>query len=241
MPGSKGLNPHELAHRWVKDLGTRPDMSIKVGYISHDMRILGRIVGVRSTEQSVGIIVGGFCPQHHIIRGGNLMTGSDRRSAIVERIRNSDVPVSGKTLAAAFDVSRQVIVQDIALIRAAGYDIISTNRGYIINEPHLARRVFKVRHTDEQLEEELNAIVDLGGRVCDVIVNHRVYGRLEAELNITSRRKVAEFIADIKNGKSSPLKNITSDYHYHTVEADSEETLDLIGNMLREKGFLIES
>ncbi len=169
------------------------------------------------------------------------MTGSDRRSAIVERIRNSDVPVSGKTLAAAFDVSRQVIVQDIALIRAAGYDIISTNRGYIINEPHLERRVFKVRHTDEQLEEELNAIVDLGGKVCDVIVNHRVYGRLEAELNITSRRKVAEFIADIKNGKSSPLKNITSDYHYHTVEADSEETLDLIGNMLREKGFLIES
>ena len=146
------------------------------------------------------------------------MTGSDRRSAIVERIRNSEIPVSGKTLAAVFDVSRQVIVQDIALIRAAGYDIISTNRGYIINEPHLARRVFKVRHTDEQLEEELNAIVDLGGKVCDVIVNHRVYGRLEA----------------------SPLKNITSDYHYHTVEADSEETLDLIGNMLREKGFLIE-
>ena len=66
-----------------------------------------------------------------------------------------------------------------------------------------AKRVFKVRHTDEELEEELNAIVDLGGKVCNVIVNHRVYGRLEAELNITSRRKVAEFIADIKNGKSS--------------------------------------
>ena len=60
MPGSKGLNPHELAHRWVKDLGTRPDMSIKVGCISHDMRILGRIVGVQSTEQSAGIIVGVF-------------------------------------------------------------------------------------------------------------------------------------------------------------------------------------
>ena len=60
IPGSKDLSPHELAHKWVKDLGTRPDMSIKVGCISHDMRILGRIVGVRSTEQSVGIIVGGF-------------------------------------------------------------------------------------------------------------------------------------------------------------------------------------
>ena len=169
------------------------------------------------------------------------MTGSDRRSAIVERIRNSDVPVSGKALAAEFDVSRQVIVQDIALLRPPAHASISTNRGYIINEPHLARRVFKVRHTDEQLEEELNAIVDLGGKVCDVIVNHRVYGRLEAELNITSRRNVAEFIAGIKNGKSSPLKNITSDYHYHTVEADSEETLDLIGKMLCEKGFLIGS
>lgn len=169
------------------------------------------------------------------------MTGSDRRNAIVERIRNSSAPVSGRALAAAFDVSRQVIVQDIALIRAAGHDIMSTNRGYIINEPHSAKRVFKVRHTDEQLEEELNSVVDLGGKVCDVIVNHRVYGRIEAELNITSRRRVAEFMDDIRSGKSSPLKNITSDYHYHTVEAESEDTLDMIEDVLREKGFLVES
>lgn len=96
------------------------------------------------------------------------MTGSDRRNAIVEQIRKSAVPVPGRNLAAEFDVSRQVIVQDIALIRAAGYDIISTNRGYIINEPHTVSRVFKVKHTDEQLEEELNAIVDLGENLrCD--------------------------------------------------------------------------
>ena len=65
MPGAKGLSPHELAHEWVKDLMTRPDMSIKVGFLSHDMRIAGRIVRVRSTKQSVGIKVGGFCPRHH--------------------------------------------------------------------------------------------------------------------------------------------------------------------------------
>ena len=174
------------------------------------------------------------------MEGGNLMTGSDRRNAIVEQIRNSAVPVPGRNLAAEFDVSRQVIVQDIALIRAAGHDIISTNRGYIINEPHSVSRAFKVKHTDDQLEEELNAIVDLGGKICDVFVNHRVYGRLKAELNITSRRKVGEFMADIRSGKSSPLKNITSGYHYHTVEADSEETLDMIRNMLKAKGFLVE-
>ena len=74
----------------------------------------------------------------------------------------------------------------------------------------------------------------------DVMVNHRVYGRLTADLDISSRRKAAEFLADIRNGKSSPLKNITSDYHYHTIEADSEQTLDMIASMLKEKGFLVE-
>lgn len=165
--------------------------------------------------------------------------GSGRREEIINIIRSSEKPVSGKELAETFAVSRQVIVQDIALIRAAGYDILSTNRGYILNAPREFRRVFKVSHTDEQLEDELCAIVDLGGKVLDVMVNHRVYGRLEAPLNITSRRRVAEFMQDLTSGKSSPLKNITSNYHYHTVEADSEETLELIGKMLREKGYLV--
>lgn len=168
------------------------------------------------------------------------MTGSERRNAIINQIRNSSAPVPGKSLAASYDVSRQVIVQDIALIRAAGYGIISTNRGYILSEDTAVSRTFKVRHTDSQLEEELNAIVDLGGCVKNVMVNHKVYGRMEAELNITSRRKVKEFITDIRSGKSSPLKNITSGYHYHVVEADSEETLNLIEEILREKGFLVE-
>ena len=115
-------------------------------------------------------------------------------------------------------------MQDIALIRAAGHEIISTNRGYLLNEDASVQRTFKVKHTDAQVEEELYSIVDLGGSVKNVMVNHRVYGHMEAELNITSRRKAAEFLDDIKTGKSSPLKNITSDYHYHVVEADSEET-----------------
>lgn len=169
-----------------------------------------------------------------------MMTGTERRDMIVERIRSSTAPVSGGSLAELCQVSRQVIVQDIALIRAAGYDILSTHRGYILNVPHAVNRIFKVRHTDERMEEELCLIVDLGGCVVNVMVNHRVYGRMTAELGIRSRRNVMEFLQDIRNGKSSPLKNITSDYHYHLVEADSEKTLDMIEEMLREKGFLIE-
>ncbi|MCI9379515.1 MAG: transcription repressor NadR [Dorea sp.] len=169
------------------------------------------------------------------------MTGQDRREAIIRQIQKSEVPLSGSKLAAAYHVSRQVIVQDIALIRAAGYDIISTNRGYILNTVRSARRVYKVQHTDDQLEDELCAIVDLGGLVKNVMINHRVYGHIEAELNVGSRRKVVEFMDDIHNGKSSPLKNITSDYHYHTVIADREETLDLIEDMLRERGYLVKA
>ena len=169
------------------------------------------------------------------------MTGSDRRQEILKNIKESDRPVSGSKLAKDYDVSRQVIVQDIALLRASGYDIISTNRGYVLEGQTCAERVFKVRHTDEQLETELCTIIDLGGQVKNVMVNHKVYGHIEAELGITSRRKVKEFLEDIESGKSTPLKNITSDYHYHTVTADSEETLDLIEDELRKLGFLVEN
>ena len=168
------------------------------------------------------------------------MNTSERRKEILKTLRSSDFPVAARELAAKFGVSRQVIVQDIALMRAAGYDIISTNRGYILNSPKSVKRIFKVQHTDEQMEDELYSIVDLGGCVETVIVNHKVYGRMEAKLHITSRRLAWEFLEDIRSGKSSPLKNITSNYHYHEVHADSEETLDMIENMLREKGYLVE-
>lgn len=167
------------------------------------------------------------------------MSGSERRTEIIEQIQKSPAPVSGKNLAETYGVSRQVIVQDIALLRAAGYDVIATNRGYILNTPSKVSRVLKVCHSDECLEEELCTVVDMGGCVENVMVNHRVYGHLQAELHINSRRKVAEFMEDIRNGKSSPLKNITSDYHYHTISADNEETLDLIEEELRKKGFLV--
>ena len=137
-------------------------------------------------------------------------------------------------------MSRQVIVQDMALIREAGIDIIATNRGYIVNAPHAAQRVFKVSHTDEQMEDELCAVVDLGGKMVNVMINHRVYGRMEARLGINSRKKVMEFMENIRLGKSSPLKNITSNYHYHTVEAENEEILDSVEEVLREKGYLVE-
>ena len=168
------------------------------------------------------------------------MTRAERRREIIRIISESEAPVPAKELARLCDVSRQVIVQDMVLIRETGIDIIATNRGYIVNAPYAARRKFKVSHTDEQMEDELCSIVDIGGKVVNVMVNHRVYGHMEAPLGINSRKKVMEFIENIRLGKSSPLKNITSNYHYHTVEAENEEILDSVEEVLREKGYLVE-
>lgn len=167
-----------------------------------------------------------------------MMSGNERREKIIELIKNSNSPVSGTALAKELEVSRQVIVQDIALIRANGINIFSTNRGYVIQESKEVSRVFKVVHTDEEVEEELNLFVDMGGYVKDVFVYHKVYNTIKADMNLKSRVDVKRYLNEIASGKSSLLKNVTSGYHYHTIIADSEEILDQIQMELQKKGFL---
>lgn len=166
------------------------------------------------------------------------MTGDKRREEIIRILKTADAPVSGHALSKSLEVSRQVIVQDIALIRAKDIDIASTNRGYVLNDKTVHERILKVIHEDDEVETELQAIVDLGGQVRDVFVYHKVYGVLKAEMNIRSRRDISHYLEDIKSGKSSLLKNVTSGYHYHTITADDEATLDLIQEELRRLGFL---
>jgi len=166
------------------------------------------------------------------------MSGEERRGKIIQALKNSDKAVSATTLAKEFDVSRQVIVQDVALLRANGKNIFSTNRGYLIQEDEETTRVFKVQHEDDEVEKELTTIVDLGGTVEDVFVYHKVYGVLRAEMNIKSRMDIRNYMEEIRSGKSSLLKNVTSGYHYHTVRAARVEILDMIQEELQKKGLL---
>lgn len=166
------------------------------------------------------------------------MSGEERRGKIIQALKNSDKAVSATTLAKEFDVSRQVIVQDVALLRANGKNIFSTNRGYLIQEDEETTRVFKVQHEDDEVEKELTTIVDLGGTVEDVFVYHKVYGVLRAEMNIKSRMDIRNYMEEIRSGKSSLLKNVTSGYHYHTVRAERAEILDMIQEELQKKGLL---
>lgn len=169
-----------------------------------------------------------------------MMTGAERRKKIISLMRESAKPLSGGVLGTETGVSRQVVVQDIALLRTEGYQILATARGYLLDEPKQAVRLFKVYHTNEQTEEELTTIVDLGGCVLDVMVNHRVYGKMSAPLNIKNRRDVQVFMNHLKTGKSTPLLNVTSGYHFHRIAAEQEEILDEIEAALRERGFLTE-
>lgn len=166
------------------------------------------------------------------------MKGEERRKQIIDILRHSSSPVAGTQLAQILDVSRQVIVQDIALIRAKDIDIFSTNRGYVINDKREYSRILKVIHGDDEVETELETIVDMGGYVRDVFVYHKVYGVIRADMNIRSRRDIKKYMQDIAGGKSSLLKNVTSGYHYHTVVAEDEQTLDMIQDELGKLGFL---
>lgn len=171
------------------------------------------------------------------------MTGEARRAQILQLLRDQDSPLSGTLLANEFHVSRQVIVQDIALMRAERHDILSTNRGYLYRredrDSSMPKRVFFVRHSNEQVLEEFLTVTELGGNVLDVVVEHELYGQIRVDLMIENDRDAREFYEKLIHSKDNPLKALTDDCHYHTVAAPSEKLLDLIEQELDHKGFLL--
>ena len=167
------------------------------------------------------------------------MKAAERRKEIIMFLMSEKEPVSGSILSEKFGVSRQIIVQDISVLKAAGFDILSTHYGYIVQDTPFNERVVKVYHTTDQTEDELNCIVDLGGTIVDVFVWHKVYGKISADLNIFSRLHIKQFIEGVRSGKSSELMNITSGYHYHTIRAESADILDKILKALDDKKYIV--
>ncbi len=167
------------------------------------------------------------------------MKAQERRKQLTAILSAAKEPVSGGDLGKELNCSRQIIVSDIAMLKALGFDILSTNKGYILSKSHFAERVFKVRHTSEKTEDELTLIVSLDGIVSDVFVWHKVYGKIRADLNLFSIEGIKKYIEGIKSGKSTELMHITSGYHYHTVKADSVSVLDKIEEELKNNGYIV--
>lgn len=169
------------------------------------------------------------------------MRAEERRQAILEHLRQSSRPVSAGYLAERFSVSRQVVVGDVALLRASGEEISATPRGYVIlrADRGLVRRI-ACRHDAAGMEAELCAVVDQGCAVLDVIVEHPIYGQLTGPLQLTSRYDVSQFLARCAESDARPLSDLTGGIHLHTLSCPDGEALRRVRESLRDLGVLWE-
>lgn len=167
------------------------------------------------------------------------MKAEERRQIIAQTL-TADKAISATALAGKFSVSRQIIVGDIALLRAAGMDIVATPRGYKLGESSGLLRTVATIHTKEQVEQELLTIVDNGCTVIDVVVEHPVYGQLTAPLQIASRYDVEQYLLRMENLGGQPLSMLTDGIHLHTLSCPGEEAFSQLLARLRELGMLVD-
>lgn len=170
-------------------------------------------------------------------------SGTERREQLLLWLRNES-PLTGNELARRASVSRQVIVQDISLLKASQQPILATSQGYIYMEPAgqtapLVTRIIVCNHRPEQAEEELKLIVDHGVSVQDVIVEHPVYGDLTAPIRVGNRKEVEDFICKINSTQAAYLSQLTGGIHLHTLHASNEAKINNACAALEQAGFLM--
>lgn len=166
------------------------------------------------------------------------MTASERRQQIARLLSASQAPISATTLSQKLGVSRQIIVGDIALLRAAGQEITATARGYVIPAQNGLLRRIACMHAAEETRDELDAMVDCGCTVVDIIVEHPVYGQLTAPLHLSSRLDVDQFMKRMDG--AAPLSQLTGGVHLHTLSCPDETAYEHLLQLLRQRGFLVE-
>ena len=169
------------------------------------------------------------------------MHSDERRKAIADVLRAADAPISASALAEKFSVSRQIIVGDIALLRAGGAEISATPRGYVLpRATDGITRTIACRHTLAQTGQELDILVDNGCTVLDVIVEHPVYGQLTGQLQISSRYDVEQFLARIRDSDAAPLSMLTGGLHLHTLCCPNEDACTRACAALKAAGLLLD-
>jgi len=170
--------------------------------------------------------------------------GDERRNFILQLLKTSSTPITGSELADKTNVSRQVIVGDITLLKAKNEPIIATSQGYIYLQQGGSTQTFErtiaCRHTPEETEKELTIFVDHGVTVNDVKIEHAVYGDLTASIMVSNRQEVKQFIEKIQSTKASFLSELTGGIHLHRVSAANEHALDKAEAALKAEGMLME-
>ncbi len=169
------------------------------------------------------------------------MNAEVRRANILKDLEKAASAISAGRLAENYGVSRQIIVGDIALLRASGIEIIATPRGYILAQKKtgLVRRI-PCRHKAQEMKEEMEILVDNGCTILDVIVEHPVYGQLVGQLNASTRYDISEFLKKVEKSEAAPLCGLTGGVHLHTVVCPDETAYKRVTDELRARGFLYE-
>lgn len=169
------------------------------------------------------------------------MNSTDRKKYIINSFEKFGEPLKGQTIAEELGVTRQVIVKDIAILRASGKNIIATPKGYILSKNADKRicRIIAVCHKTSEIEDELKTIVKFGGIIEDVIIEHKLYGEIRGVLMIKTLYDVENFMRKLKKYEAEPLSVLTSGVHLHTVSVETEAELDNIIRELNKKGYLI--
>jgi len=169
------------------------------------------------------------------------MNSKERRTYIRDLLIKNNITYKGQLLAEQLGVTRQVIVKDIAIIRAEGVNIIATPEGYLIpsEESNYVRRVIAVSHGRDDIYNELECIVKFGGVVEDVTVEHSLYGEIRSMLMIKTIMEIEEFTKKFKESSVQPLSSLTKGIHLHTIRADNEEIIEAIIKELKDKNYLI--
>jgi len=156
----------------------------------------------------------------------------ERKNEILEILKRAKAPIKGKELAEKFGVSRQIIVSDISQLREEGYRIVSTRDGYILDTGGKVRRIIAVKHSSEEIYDELKTIVENGGKVIDVIVEHPLYGEITGRIDVSTIDDVEKFMTLLKISNTKPLLEISGGIHLHTIEAPDEKTMEKILNAI---------
>ena len=172
------------------------------------------------------------------------MDASLRRKYVLNAIKKQQKPVSASLLAKELNVSRQLIVGDVALLRAQGNEIIATARGYMIpnfNETDQYLGKIVCQHTPEDTKDELYTFVDLNALVVNVIVEHGFYGEITGCLNLANRKEVDNFMEKVKSAEIKLLSELTMGVHIHTIACRNKAHFDKVYQAVADKGYLYKN
>jgi transcriptional regulator of NAD metabolism len=168
--------------------------------------------------------------------------GVARRQRVLELLREARRSITGSELSASLGVSRQAIVNDMAILRAAGEPIGGSPQGYRWRGEQMSGvfATLACRHDREGCQKELETLVAHGVAVLDVVVDHQLYGEVRADMNVWTHRDVQRYMEVLHTSPVEPLSALTGGVHAHHVRAPDDVALGSARSDLALLGFLLD-